>query len=85
MFYDYQDKKYILTVIFSLTFFPTSGTLSHSAAQFPAVRFGRGGDDIHANIFEAACQYPLARSTDGRGGCANVPNIALWRNTRDTT
>ena len=34
----------------------------HSAATHPAVRFGRGGDGILANIFEAVYQYPLARS-----------------------
>lgn len=52
-----------------LTFFLTSDNLSHIAAHGPAGGCGRGGDDIHAIIFEAVCQGP-ARTVHSAGAAA---------------
>ena len=51
-----------MTPFFSLKPAAVCGT----AAEYPAVRFGRGGDDIHANTLEAACHVPARTVTDGR-------------------
>ena len=62
-----------MTPFFSLKPAAVCGT----AAEYPAVRFGRGGDDIHANTLEAACHVPARTVTDGRDALRTVSSV--WR------